>query len=97
MDWVWTWKGRCFGYIDNDCLWTYDGRHVGKIIDGEIYGRDGKYLGEVKNDNRLITNKSKKSGRSYSFTPYSKRVGYAKYVNYAGYAMYAGYEDFPEL
>ena len=97
MEWFWTWGGRCFGYRDGDNLWTYDGQHVGRFHDDEIYTRDGRYLGEIMSENRLITNKSKKSWRCSSFTPYAKRAGYAKYADYAGYAMYAGYGDFPKL
>jgi hypothetical protein len=87
--------GKCFGYLDGDDLWTYDGKHVGKLQGDDIYGSDGKYLGELMHDHRLITNRSKKSWRGYSFVPYANRVGYVKYVDYVGYVMYAGYEDFP--
>ena len=97
MDWVWTWSGKSFGYIDNNCLWTHDGRHVGKVVGDEIYGKKGKYLGEIKSDNRLITSKSKRSKHSNSFVPYGKRGAYTKYADYAGFVMYAGYDDFPEL
>jgi hypothetical protein len=95
MDWVWTWGGKCFGYLDGDDLWTHDGRQVGKVAGDEIYGSDGRCLGETKNENRLITNLSKKGRRGYSFAPHGARVGYVKYVDYVGYVMYAGYEDFP--
>jgi hypothetical protein len=61
----------------------------------EVYGRDGRYLGEIRNQNRLITNRSKRNQRRASFTPYVRRAGVARYANYAGYVMYAGYEDFP--
>lgn len=97
MEWLWTWEGRCFGYRDGDDLWTYDGKHVGRFSGDEVYAPDGQYLGEIISGNRLITNKSKKSWRHGSFTPYVQRAGYAKYADYAGYAMYAGYEDFPKL
>ena len=97
MEWLWTWGGRCFGYRDGDDLWTYDGKHVGRFSGDEVYAPDGQYLGEIISGNRLITNKSKKSWRHGSFTPYARRAGYAKYADYAGYAMYAGYEDFPKL
>ncbi len=95
MEWVWTWGGKCFGYLDGDDLWTYDGKHVGKRSDDEIYGPDGKYLGEVMSENRLIRSRSKESWRGLSFSPYGRRGAYAKYADYVGYAMYAGYEDFP--
>jgi len=97
MEWLWTWGGRCFGYRDGDDLWTHDGRHVGRFYGDEVYALDGQYLGEITSGNRLIANKSKKSWRRGSFTPYAQRAGYAKYADYAGYAMYAGYEDFPKL
>lgn len=93
---VWTWGGTYFGHFDGDNLWTHDGKHIGKLRGEEIFGQDGKYLGEVKNDNRLITNLSRKSRRGPSFTPYANRVGHMPYVNYVGYVMYAGYEDFPD-
>jgi hypothetical protein len=95
MEWVWTWGGKCFGYLDGDNLWTYDGKHVGKRSGDEVYGSDGRYLGEIKSENRLITNRSKKSWRGHSFSPYGRRGAYVKYTDYTGYAMYAGYEDFP--
>lgn len=95
MEWVWTWGGECFGYIDGEDLWTHDGHHVGKIDGDEIYGADGYYLGEIRNENRLITNQSKKHWRRFSFTPYGNRVGYVPMVDYVGYVMYVGFEDFP--
>lgn len=95
MNWVWTWGGQFFGYLDGENLWTYSGQHVGKLQGTDIFGPGGEYLGEVMNENRLITHRSKSSWRGYSFTPYARRGSYAPYANYAGYAMYAGYEDFP--
>jgi hypothetical protein len=95
MKWVWTWGGKCFGYIDGENLWTHNGKHVGRIYGDEIYGANGIYLGELKSENRLITNIAKKSWKKYSFTPYAPRVGYVPYADYVGYVMYAGYEDFP--
>jgi len=97
MKWLWTWGGRCFGYIEEDNLWTYDGKHVGKLRGVDIYDSKGCYMGEIIIGDRLITRKSKKHYRSYSFAPYANRAGYVKYADYAGYAMYAGYEDFPKL
>jgi hypothetical protein len=95
MQWLWNWGGECFGYRDGDNLWTSDGKHVGRFYSDEIYGRDGRYLGELRNQNRLITHRSKSSWRKPGFSPYGGRAAYARYANYAGYAMYAGYEDFP--
>jgi len=95
MTLLWTWGGDFFGYMDGYALWTYDGRHVGRFIKMEAYGKNGDYLGEIKSENRLITNTSKKHTKRGSFTPHAKRAGIAKYAKYAGYAMYAGHEDFP--
>ncbi len=95
MDWVWTWGGKSFGYIDNVSLRTHYGKHIGKLYGEEIYGTDGHYLGEIKSKNRLITNISKKNWNKGSFTPYIDNVGSVPYVDYVGYVMYAGYEDFP--
>ena len=97
VDWLWTWEGRCFGYRDGDDLWTYNGRDVGRFDGDDVYGPDGGYLGEIRNGNRLITNRSKRNYRRSGFSPYANRAAYARYADYAGYAMYAGYEDFPEL
>lgn len=94
MEKLWTWGGDFFGYKDNDKLWTYSGKNVGKFYNDEVYGADGRYLGEIKNG-RLITKKSRKNFRKFSFSPYANRVGIVKNVNYVGYVMYAGCEDFP--
>jgi hypothetical protein len=92
---VWTWGGKYFGYFDGDDLWTHDGRHVGRRDGDDVFNSDGTYLGEVMNENRLITNKSKKGWRGSSFSPWGSRVGVTPYTAYVGYVMYAGYEDFP--
>ena len=63
MKWLWTWGGKCFGYKDGENLWTYSGKHVGKFSGDEIYDKNGHYLGVLIND-KLITNKSKKSCRA---------------------------------
>lgn len=94
MDWFWTWSGESFGYREGDMLFTYKGKQAGLFHGAEIYGADGKYLGEVMNDNRLITNCSKKNWIRGVFSPV-QAGSYARYANYAGYAMYAGHEDFP--
>ena len=75
MKWVWTWGGKCFGYIDRENLWTHNGKHVGKLDGNEIYGADGRYIGELKSENRLLTEMGKKSWRKSAFSPYAQRVG----------------------
>ena len=71
---VWTWVGTSFGYINGNCLWTQDGRHVGMVYENgdiqEIYNSSGFYLGEIRNENRLITNLSKKGRRYNTFAPF---------------------------
>lgn len=96
MIWMWTWSGKCFGYLDGEDLYTYSGKHVGKLQGSDIYNPQGRYLGEVMNDTWLITSNSKKGWVGSAFSPYGNRGAYAPYANYAGYAMYAGYEDFPD-
>ena len=86
--------GECFGYRDGDDLFAYHGQQVGRFHGDEVHGSDGRYLGEVKNQNRLISHRSKQGWRKSGFSPV-RRGGYARYAGYAGYAMYAGYEDFP--
>jgi hypothetical protein len=87
--------GKSFGWIGNGCLSTHYGKHVGMIQGDEIYDPTGHYLGEIINDDRLITNLSKRNWCSGSFTPYANTAGYVPYTDYVGYVMYAGHEDFP--
>lgn len=94
---LWKWGGEFFGYWQGECLWTHDGRHVGRFQGDLIFGPDGRYLGEVRNKNRLITNRNARSRRASSFMPYATRVGTVAYVGYVGYVMIVGYEDFPTL
>ncbi|MCR1821722.1 4-fold beta flower protein [Terrisporobacter muris] len=95
MKYVWTWKGKFFGYINNGYLFTKSGKCVGVLSGKDIYGRNGKYIGEVMNNDRLITCKSK---RNYSgpSAPYINGGACGTYGNYCAYGMYGGYEDFPE-
>jgi len=78
MEWLWTWGGRCFGYRDEDDLWTHDGKHVGRFYEDEVYDPDGKYIGEIRNKNRLITKKSKKSKRRSAFSQHGQRIVYVQ-------------------
>lgn len=94
---LWKWGGEFFGYQEGDSLWTLDGRHVGQFHGDQIFGSDGSYVGEIRNGDRLITNRSSKAQRVSSFSPYSRRVGIVPHVGYIGYVMIVGYEDFPTL
>lgn len=93
MKYVWTWKGKFFGYISNEYLFTKRGICVGKINGNDIYDRQGRYIGEVMNDNRLITCRSKKNYRGPAAANCRGAVC-GTHCNYAGYAMLAGYEEF---
>lgn len=95
MKLLWTWGGIFFGYQDRDNLWSYKGKHIGKFHGEEIYDPNGYYMGELKNDNRLIFNISKKNWRKTGFSPIGNRTGIVPYIGYIGYVMYVGYEDFP--
>jgi len=95
MQWLWTWSGKSFGYIDEDNLWTHDGHHVGKRQSDEIYASTGDYIGEIMNGNRLITVTKKKSKTIAPFIPCSKRIGHAPYPDAVAYFVQAGFEDFP--
>lgn len=94
MQWFWTWSGKSFGYRIDDNLFTHYGMHMGKFYGDEIYDQNGQYLGEVKNKDRVISDKSKKSCLKSIFAP---KAGYAysPYANYGAYGMYASFEDFP--
>jgi hypothetical protein len=61
-------------------LWNWGGECFGYRNGDDLFAYHGKKVG-----NRLITARSKKGWRKYSFSP-SRRGGYARY---------AGYEDFP--
>ena len=41
MDKLWTWKGKFFGYKENNRLWTHSGENIGKFYGNEVYGVDG--------------------------------------------------------
>jgi hypothetical protein len=95
MEWLWTWGGKFFGYIDGDDLWSHDGKHVGRFDGDNIFGPDGAYLGEIR-DGRLITNTSRRSIGRATFVRYGRRASYAKQADCMGYAMPAGYCDFAD-
>lgn len=96
MEMLWTWKGRFFGYRDDDRLWTYDGRHVGRFYDDDIYGPDGRYFGEILNG-RLATKRSKVGRMRSGFVPKSKRTAITKSTDMTGLISAAGYDEFPVL
>ena len=95
MNFVWTWGGIYFGYLEGENLWTCEGKHVGKLRRDAIFGADGRYLGEMRNGNRLITQIGEQTRSIPAFTPYTTRLPGTRYASAACHPMPAGYEDFP--
>jgi hypothetical protein len=91
MQWFWTWGGKCFGYREGDNLWTYDGHHVGRFHEDEVYDPDGHYLGEIRNNNRLISNTSKKSWRRGRFGRHGSRG--ERWCEYLSRTSYSGLRE----
>lgn len=91
----WSWRGRYVGYRSSECLFSRDGTQVGYFAEGEeVYGCTGDYIGEVRGDNRLITNLSKKVWTRKTITPrFLKHASCPRDLN--AKEMLAGYEDFP--
>jgi hypothetical protein len=91
----WNWRGRYVGYRSSDCLFGHEGAQIGYFAEGdEVYGCAGDYLGEVRGDNRLITNLSKKAWTRKSVIPRFLKSSPGHHdVN--AKEMLAGYEDFP--
>lgn len=94
VKWLWTWGGTSFGYKSGDNLWTHYSKHVGKFYGNEIYNERGEYLGELKM-NKLITKKSKKDMKRFSFMLEPNRVGCPNRLDCDPSTMVDGYEDFP--
>lgn len=91
----WTWRGKYVGHRNSGCLFGRDGSQVGYFAEGdEVYGCAGEYMGEVRGDNRLITNLSKKAWTRRSVIPRFLK-GSAGYHDVNAKEMLAGYEDFP--
>mgnify|MGYP000883811991 CR=1 FL=1 len=89
----WAWGGKYIGRRNGDVLYFRTGEPIGRFFNDDLYDFSGHYLAEIKNDNRLIVNKSKiHSIRSMSSKPV--KVCGTSCCDYVGYVMYAGYEDF---
>lgn len=89
----WAWGGKYIGSRSGDYLYSSTGNPVGVFCGNELYNFSGEYIGEIRNNNRIIVNKSSKSKRISSRCSPCRRCG-CSYCDYAGYAMLAGYEDF---
>lgn len=95
VNFFWNWGGRYVGYRSSGCLYGCDGRQVGYFAEGdEVYGCSGDYMGEVRGDNRLISNLSKKAWTRRSVTPRLLRSS-PGHRNVTAKEMLAGFEDFP--
>lgn len=91
----WNWSGRYVGHRLSDDLFYSDGRQVGYFAEGdEVYGCNGDYLGEVRCENRLISNLSKRAWTRRSLTPRSVNSSPGR-RDVPAKEMLTGYEDFP--
>lgn len=94
MKYLWTWGGTFFGYETGGLLFTHRGKCVGRFNGKDVYGKRGEYLGELMDEERLISDRSKRSWRG-SAAPNVQGGAIARFTNYVGYVMYVGYKDFP--
>ena len=94
MEYLWTWGGTFFGYLQGDNLRSYTGRHVGYINGHTVFGLDGHYLGEVVNG-RLLVNDVRKSLWAVPHPQLPKHAACPKLADLEGNGVYRGYEDFP--
>ena len=96
-DWLWTWKGICFGYREADSLFTHDGVEVGRFFGVEVYGCDGRYLGEIgqaEDGARLMASVYKKSRTRPTFVPTVKNER-KRLKGRAPEELFMGHEEFP--
>jgi hypothetical protein len=101
MEWVWTWGGSSFGWIDDGQLYSHDGRHVAFIDSsgGEpLFSAvsDGRYLGEILASDRLITKLSRLDRYRRPRRERTARMAKMRRMNRMGKMMRMGYQDFPE-
>ena len=89
----WAWGGKYIGYQSGVYPFSNHGEPLGKFYGDELYDFSGHYIGEIRNQNRLIVNRSSKYKRKSSIYKPCGSAG-CSYCDYAGYAMIAGYEDF---
>jgi hypothetical protein len=96
-EWLWTWRGVCFGYRRQASLFTPDGLEVGRFFGADIHDPDGWYIGEIisaEDGPRLITNVYKKTRTRAAFTPDSDRPQ-RRLEARAPEPLFVGHEDFP--
>jgi sporulation protein YlmC with PRC-barrel domain len=96
-DFVVTWGGKYFGWIEDNDLFTHDGRHVGRFVRTEVFGKTGAYLGEMK-DHRLIANIAKKhTKKQLAFLPQRLKMvpPRVRPANEPALDLPAGFDEFP--
>ena len=89
----WAWGGKYIGRRSGDYLYSKNGDPLGIFYGDELYDFSGKYIGEIKNQNRIIVNKSYKNKRKSGRCKPCGKCG-CSYCDYVGYVMLCGYEDF---
>lgn len=89
----WAWGGKYIGRRSGDYLYSKNGTPLGTFYGDELYDFSGKYIGEIRNQNRIIVNKSYKSKRKSGRCKPCGICG-CSYSDYVGYVMLCGYEDF---
>lgn len=92
-----TWRGKVFGWTDDDGLFAKNGRHVGQLYRGIVYAENGNYIGELR-DGRLITDVLRKeTHRWYGFfaNPNIIKGPDDDTADEAALPMPDGYEEFP--
>ncbi len=95
-DFVVTWTGRYFGWIEDGELIAHDGRHVGRFKGEEVFSKNAQYLGELR-QHRLITNSAKKGTKTaLGFSPQMRTLPPTVSPGAEGaFELPSGYEDFP--
>jgi hypothetical protein len=97
-EWVWTWGGISFGFIDGNALYTHDGRHVAYVNDeGLIFDLRGSYIGELADPEggRLLTRLSRLGRTRGPRAQRMTRMARMRRMNRVGRVMRVGCRDFP--
>ena len=96
-DFLVTWGGRYFGWVEDDELFTRDGRHAGRFKGTEVFSTDGGYLGEMRAHRLIVRSDKKHTKRALPFFPLKLRMMPHR-VNpqdEPAFELPPGYEDFP--
>ena len=71
----WAWGGKYIGHRSGDYLYSKNGEPLGYYTGNDIFDFNGKYIGEVRNDNRLIVDTSKRHYRGSSRAKPANTIG----------------------